>query len=183
MRAGALAGVGLTQADGELTVNLSENFTTDELACRCCRVCTVTPELLAALEALRAQAGPLVVTSGYRCQAHNKAVGGTPQSYHVRGMAADLHPTGTNAAHLALIALATPGVRGVGLSEEGGFVHVDVRATFAKWQYNNGRETPWTALSTEKRSNMSITLVPPWISPRLRPRSRTTRSRCGVAEL
>lgn len=124
-------------------MRLSEHFTTDELACRCCGVCTVTPELLAALEALRAQAGPLAVTSGYRCQQHNAAVGGAPNSYHCRGMAADLHPTRITPMALALIALETPGVRGVGMSEEGGFVHVDVRTTPWKWKYKNGKEVVW----------------------------------------
>ena len=125
-------------------MNLSPHFTRAEMVCVCCGVCIVTPDLLAAIESLRAQAGPLEVRSGYRCPAHNKAVGGAPSSYHMRGMAADLHPTQTNAAHLALIALATPGVRGVGLSEEGGFVHCDVRTTPAKWKYHQGKEVAWT---------------------------------------
>ena len=34
---------------------------------------------------------PIHVTSGFRCLALNRAVGGVAQSYHVRGLAADLH--------------------------------------------------------------------------------------------
>ena len=34
---------------------------------------------------------PIHITSGYRCLALNRAVGGVAQSYHVRGLAADLH--------------------------------------------------------------------------------------------
>lgn len=33
---------------------------------------------------------PLTVTSGYRCPALNKAVGGSKTSHHMRGMAADI---------------------------------------------------------------------------------------------
>lgn len=33
---------------------------------------------------------PIVVTSGYRCPALNKAVGGSGTSHHMRGMAADI---------------------------------------------------------------------------------------------
>lgn len=33
---------------------------------------------------------PIVITSGYRCPALNKAVGGTPGSQHTKGQAADL---------------------------------------------------------------------------------------------
>ena len=44
------------------------------------------------LEPLRAYAGkPIVISSGYRCPALNRAVGGVSQSQHLRGEAADLH--------------------------------------------------------------------------------------------
>lgn len=33
---------------------------------------------------------PIYVNSGYRCAELNKAVGGVPNSFHVRGMAADI---------------------------------------------------------------------------------------------
>ena len=44
------------------------------------------------LEPLRVYAGkPIVISSGYRCPALNRAVGGASQSQHLRGEAADLH--------------------------------------------------------------------------------------------
>ena len=44
------------------------------------------------LEPLRAFARkPIVISSGYRCPALNRAVGGASQSQHLRGEAADLH--------------------------------------------------------------------------------------------
>lgn len=43
------------------------------------------------LEPARAIIGnPVVITSGYRCEALNKAVGGVNGSYHKKGMAADI---------------------------------------------------------------------------------------------
>lgn len=46
------------------------------------------------LDPLREAYGkPIIVTSGYRCQALNKAVGGSPTSDHMRGCAADIHGT------------------------------------------------------------------------------------------
>lgn len=44
------------------------------------------------LDPLRAKWGaPIIVTSGYRCPALNKAVGGATSSQHMIGMAADIH--------------------------------------------------------------------------------------------
>lgn len=43
------------------------------------------------LDPLRIAYGkPIIVTSGYRCEALNKAVGGASTSHHVKGMAADI---------------------------------------------------------------------------------------------
>lgn len=124
-------------------MNLTEHFTTAELACHCCGECRVKRELLDALEALRAQAGPLAPTSGYRCPAHNKAVGGAAQSYHRRGMAADVRPVRITPMALALLAIETTGIRGVGLDEQRGFVHIDVRDVPYRWRYRDGRVVPW----------------------------------------
>ena|ERR1700722_18224478 len=46
------------------------------------------------LEPCRAQFGPLIVSSGYRCPALNAAVGGVPDSEHVLACAADIVPVG-----------------------------------------------------------------------------------------
>lgn len=44
------------------------------------------------LDPLRAALGnPIVVTSGYRCPALNRAVGGAQASVHMKGYAADIH--------------------------------------------------------------------------------------------
>lgn len=62
---------------------------------------TPTPEAMIAiaqiafaLEFMREQAWmhmhPVLITSGYRCPALNKAVGGTPTSSHLTGFAADI---------------------------------------------------------------------------------------------
>ena len=55
------------------------------------------------LEPARAVIGkPIHITSGYRCLALNRAVGGVAQSYHVRGLAADIHIE--SAAHASRLA-------------------------------------------------------------------------------
>ena len=64
---------------------------------------TPTPEVIDNLRALcrnvlepaRVSFGsPIYITSGYRCPAINKAVGGKPTSQHLRGEAADLQVRG-----------------------------------------------------------------------------------------
>lgn len=44
------------------------------------------------LEPLREAKGPIYVSSGYRCPELNAAVGGAPDSQHLRAEAADLEP-------------------------------------------------------------------------------------------
>ena len=46
------------------------------------------------LEPPRRQVGRVIVTSGYRCEALNRAVQGALRSQHLKGEAADIHVTG-----------------------------------------------------------------------------------------
>ncbi|PJI26274.1 D-Ala-D-Ala carboxypeptidase family metallohydrolase [Prevotella intermedia] len=47
------------------------------------------------LEPLRRRVGRVIITSGYRCQKLNKAVGGVWNSQHLRGEAADIYVSDT----------------------------------------------------------------------------------------
>lgn len=50
------------------------------------------------LQPLRGQVGAIHVSSGYRCEAVNKSIGGKPNSQHLTGMAADIqYPSLSNA--------------------------------------------------------------------------------------
>ena len=74
-------------------LNLSTHFKSSEFECPCGK-CTdqhISKDLLDRLESLRIAVGiPLKITSGYRCEAHNKAVGGVENSSHTKGEAADV---------------------------------------------------------------------------------------------
>ena len=74
-----------------------KNFKIQEFVCHC--GCEMPPEARQNIEALvanvldpvREQYGkPIYVNSGYRCEKHNKAVGGVPKSQHMLGQAADI---------------------------------------------------------------------------------------------
>lgn len=66
--------------------------------------CNLTRLCCTVLEPLRALVGPLRVNSGYRCEAVNAAVGGSSNSAHLYGRAADIVPltAGENALDLIL---------------------------------------------------------------------------------
>lgn len=64
------------------------NFPTFEI---CDHLLLLTREILDPMR--EAWGGPLEVTSGYRCKALNKAVGGVANSAHLEGWAVDIRPT------------------------------------------------------------------------------------------
>ena len=70
---------------------LTRNFKFSELACPCCGKCEMNPVFMTRLQVLRdIYGGPLTIVSGYRCSQHNKKVGGSSNSDHLRGEAADI---------------------------------------------------------------------------------------------
>jgi uncharacterized protein YcbK (DUF882 family) len=102
----------------------SKYFSAKEFVCPCCGRADVSEELVVALNVLRETVGvPVVVTSGYRCEGHNRAVGGAPNSFHTYGMAADIRPVGCSLD--ALVRAADPLFNG--LKRYSTWVHVDVR--------------------------------------------------------
>lgn len=69
------------------------DFHLSEFMCKCCGkgADIVRPELLQALQRVRDDWGkPMTIDCGYRCPAHNAAVGGAPDSAHLTGQAADI---------------------------------------------------------------------------------------------
>ncbi len=93
-------------------------------------------ELAENLEVLRAEVGPIGITSGYRSPQHNAAVGGAKNSFHMRGMAADITvggmtPRQVKAAIERLISAGRMKQGGVGLYS--GFVHYDIRGYASRW--------------------------------------------------
>lgn len=107
----------------------SPHFSFRDFACKCggrrtgCAVIRVHRELLESLEALRPLQGPTQVVSGYRCPAHNQAVGGASTSQHLFGSACDITPRLKTSAVTRLRRFA-----GIGYQGSTGLVrHVDRR--------------------------------------------------------
>ena len=109
---------------------LSDHFRRHEFACRCCGTGgdKMDPKLIFLMEKLRIILGqPIYITSGYRCPAHNKAVGGAASSYHMKGMAADITVPKLSPFDVARAAEVL-GFGGIGTYTTGQnyFTHVDI---------------------------------------------------------
>ena len=63
---------------------MSRYFKDSEFACKCgCGLNAIDPWLIHELDELRIMCGfPFVITSGCRCEEHNRAVGGSENSAH-----------------------------------------------------------------------------------------------------
>lgn len=98
-------------------IQLSKNFTSDEFDCKCKGYCSKTeidPKLVEYLQKIRDYFGkPVIINSAYRCEKHNKAVGGASQSRHKFGQAADIKVSGVKPKKVAQYAEFL-GIKGIG---------------------------------------------------------------------
>jgi len=113
---------------------LTEHFNLREFQCRCCGTVKLDFVLVQKLEELRRYLGvPVRVTSGYRCPAHNQAVGGVKDSLHCQGLAADIVVPDRSLAVVRQTAAAL-GFGGIG--DYGSFLHLDLGAAGRRWRGN-----------------------------------------------
>lgn len=97
-----------------------------EIRCRCshedCTYTMISDRILRTFSIVRKiWSSPIIVTSAYRCQRHNKLVGGYPDSYHKRGMAIDIFPN--NGDIEGLYALCQKFFDFVKIYPDEGFIH------------------------------------------------------------
>ena len=103
------------------------SFTAEELACKHCHECNMDPDFMMMLQSLRGALDlPLPVTSGWRCPAHNDAVGGGPA--HPQGKAADIAVSDGHFAYELVKLALLHGFTGIGILSHGDkrFIHLDM---------------------------------------------------------
>ena len=120
---------------------ISANFTVAEFRCKDGNnIVFVDDQLVTGLQKIRDHFGKSVrINSAYRTAAHNKSVGGSPNSQHLQGKAADIAIAGISPLAVAQYAEHI-GMGGIGLYDS--FTHVDSRDNKSKWDYRgNGQKT------------------------------------------
>ena len=117
--------------------DLSKNFSRHEFECKCgCGFDEVDLSLVCLLQGLRDHFGkPVVITSACRCHEHNELVGGSPNSKHKEGIAADIKVKGVSPKDVQLY-LEKRYVGDLGIGSYSTFTHVDVRCGCARWRGN-----------------------------------------------
>lgn len=76
---------------------------------------------------------PIFVTSAYRSEEHNKAVGGARHSFHLKGQAVDIRMPNSSAQLAKLVwALTVAEFGGIGVYKD--HVHADTRDTPVFWK-------------------------------------------------
>ena len=120
---------------------LSAHFNAKEFRCKCGKThdTEINPNLVTNLEKLYRvlDCSKIVITSGYRCPDHDKAVGGNGTGQHTKGNAADIICYGQDGSIISTKKVACKaqdiGFRGIGnIDRTYTAIHVDVR-TGAKW--------------------------------------------------
>ena len=116
-------------------MKVSRHFNRSEFTCNCgkCSPRAVDSELLTLLEGLREYfLQPITISSGWRCEAYNKSIGGYPASKHLEGIAVDITINGTSPDKVYYYLDKTyPDELGLGKYEA--WTHVDVRDLKARW--------------------------------------------------
>lgn len=75
-----------------MTNHDTKNFKVSEFACKCgCGFAAIDQRIIDMAQKIRDKLDvPVRVNSGCRCEKHNARVGGVKNSYHTKGLAADL---------------------------------------------------------------------------------------------
>lgn len=109
--------------------SISEHFKATEFQCKDkSKSLLIAQKLIDTLEDIRKHFNePVYINSGYRTPKWNEKVGGAANSYHCKGMAADIWVKNHSSAEVARYANSL--MENGGIIKYTNFVHIDVRET------------------------------------------------------
>lgn len=120
---------------------MTKNFKIEEFECKCGCVMPEfvkinVAELAENLQVLRDIVGRLDLTNAYRCKEHNADVGGSSDSQHLKGKAADIKSKTITPTKMAIIVddlmkIEKFKLGGIGIYNT--FTHLDIRGYRARW--------------------------------------------------
>jgi len=128
---------------------LTHNFDLKEFQCKCgCEMPKSVLEnifkLADNLQLLRNWIGkPIELTNAYRCGPHNASIGGSKNSQHILGKAADIKISSTKPKEVANIVEKLMGENVIDLGGVGRydtFTHIDIRGIKARWDNTTKKE-------------------------------------------
>ena len=116
--------------------DLTANFSSSEFRCRCCDESKISMRFVEKLQFARELVGKsMTITSGYRCFNHNRTVGGSDNSSHVIGLAADISCTNSS-DRMLFLSIFPDFFNRIGVTSK--FIHVDIddaKAPDVLWLY------------------------------------------------
>jgi len=110
-------------------------FKNEEFNCSCCNDHHMDFDTIDMLITARGFAGvPFVITSAWRCEKHNKAVGGKKESAHIYGKAVDISAIDSRSRFKIVYGLINAGFTRIGIGKT--FIHADT-------DHNKDAEVVW----------------------------------------
>lgn len=111
-------------------------FKRSEFTCKCgCGLNIIQPQVVKILDLLRGDCKfPFVVTSGCRCETHNKNEGGSKTSDHLTGEGVDIRITSSRRRYKLLFYAVLYDITRIGIGKS--FIHLG-------FNDNNAQEVTW----------------------------------------
>jgi hypothetical protein len=116
---------------------VTEHFMYSDFVCPCCDALKIVPGFyrhVELLERMRNELGfPMLVNSAFRCERHNRKIGGATQSWHLL-FATDIRPEEHSPEKIAAMFEAAPRLGFTGIGRYDAFIHLDLRPEPARWR-------------------------------------------------
>lgn len=107
-----------------IKMQLTKNFNSSEFACPCCGQVEMDDQFMTRLQTIRTTLNkPMRITSGFRCIKRNAEVGGSRNSAHLRGQAADFTCVNSRDRFIIISTAIQIGITRIGIGAT--FLHLD----------------------------------------------------------